>query len=140
MSDESNAAPNQFEFKTDRIEKRLSAFILVVFFLSLTQKSGFVWSIILFTFSAVIFAYYFIWFRKKPAYVVIEDDHIQINSLPFFKPYRLDKQQIGRIETTDKKIIINYNEQGASKSIGINSLLMGDDDWKKLSGLMKPQE
>lgn len=140
MSTDNSTNSKKYEFRTEKVEKKLSGVILLIFILSFTQKAGSVWTYLLFAIGVVVFAYYFIWFRGKPAYVLVEEDHIQINLLPFFKPCRIERQQIEKADVVNGKIIISYMDQGVSKKVNINSIIMGDDDWKELTEMFKQPE
>lgn len=140
MSTDISANSKKIGFRTEKVEKKLSAVILVIFVLSFTQRSGSIWTYLLFAISVVVFAYYFIWFRGKPAYVVIEENYIQVNLLPFFKPCRIEKQQIGKVDVIKGKLIINYTEQGVTKNVKINSIVVGDEDWKELTEMFSQSE
>ena len=142
MSNNSTKITKQFNFKMDKIEKWLSIASLIIFFLSMTQTGGPIWVIILFAYTIVVFVYYFVWYRKKPSYVIVENgnQHILVHIPPFFKPYEFEKQQIEQVIVTDKKIEINYKVEGSSKSVSIYSIMLSEDDWKQLPIILKKPE
>ena len=47
---------------------------------------------------------------------------------------------MGKVDVTDRKIVINYTEQGVSKSVGINSIIIGIEEWKQLTEIFKKTE
>lgn len=127
----------QYNFKMDKIEKGVSAAALLIFLLSMTQQESMLWTIIFFVFTSVVLIYYFVWYRRKPAYVIIKDESVLVNNPPFYQPYEIEKQQIGKIVASDKKIDINYKDQGTSKSISLYSIMLSNDDWKLMAAELK---
>jgi hypothetical protein len=127
----------KFNFKMDRVEKILSVITLVIFFISFTRGDSIFWTILFFGLAAIIFLYYFIWYRKKPAYIILSEDSITINKPIFFKPTVIKKEDIQRISADPKKIIIEYNSGEGDKNINIYSLVLAQDDMEKLIGVLR---
>jgi hypothetical protein len=124
----------QFDFKMKKVENYFSLATLLIFFQSL--RSDF-WTIVLFAIAAIVFAYYFIWYRKKPPYVIIEDGCITIHPPLFFKPLNIRKQEIKTVKAFDKKLEIMYNDGGTDKNIKIYSIILDVDCWKQLVDILK---
>ncbi|MDD4493690.1 MAG: hypothetical protein PHV32_04980 [Eubacteriales bacterium] len=140
MSEEVVKAAGKFDFKMDRYEKGVSLLSMVIFFLSFTGKGTLLWTIVLMVFTVLVFIYYFTWYRKKPAYVLIENERIFIHNPPFYKPCEFEKQQIENVSVTEKKIKIKYKAQNDIKSVTIYSQILSSGDFKKISGLLKMHE
>jgi len=127
----------QLNFKMDKIERYFSIGIFVLFMLSFTGKNSGFWTIILFVITAVIFAYYFKWYRKKPSYLIIGDEQITVHPPLFFKPQQIKKHEIKQVKVYDKKIEIHYGLEGINKSVNIHSILLDENDWKQLTLILK---
>ena len=127
----------QLNFKMDKIERYFSIGIFVLFMLSFTGKNSGFWTIILFVITAVIFAYYFKYYRKKPSYLIIEDEQITIHPPLFFKTQQIKKHEIKNVKVFDKQIGIDFELDGINKSVNVHSMLLDEKDWKQLTLILK---
>jgi len=127
----------EFKFKLDKIERYVSIGTLIIFMLSFTGKNSGFWTIILFVETAVILAYYFKWYRKKPSYLVVGDEEITVHPPLFFKPQQIKKHEIKQIKVFDKKIEIDFELDGITKSVYVYSILLEENDLKQLTLILK---
>lgn len=130
---------NKFDFKMDKVERYVSFGALALFILSFNDKNG-IWTFLLFAITALIFVYYFIWYRKKPFYMLIEDENIVIYPPLFFKRHDIKKQEIDYVKVFEKKIEVGYSMKDADKTINIYSLILKDEDWKQLKTIFEQME
>ena len=140
MDNNRTSDTRKFDFKMDKVEKYASIGLMVIFLASFTDMGSLIWTILLFAIAALVFAYYFKWYRKKPAYILIENEDITIHPPLFFKPQRFKKQDIRQLKVMDKKLEVVYDTQGADNSISIYSILLQQEEMKELTGLLKPEE
>jgi len=123
----------QFDFKMKKVESFISLGTLAIFLLSINSTF---WTIVLFTVSALVFIYYFKWYRKKTHYVIIGKNDVIIQPPIFFKPLHIVKKEIKQVKVSDKKIDIIYNNDGADKKISIYSIILDADHWKRLVDML----
>lgn len=140
MDNDGTMDTKEFKFKMDKIERYLSIGIFIIFILSFTGKSSGLWTIVLFIISAVIIAYYFKWYRKKPSYLIIEDEQITVYPPLFFKPQQIKKHEIKQVKVSDKKIQIDFGLEGINKSVDVHSILLEENDWKQSTLIFKQFE
>jgi Ca2+/Na+ antiporter len=129
----------KFDFKMDKIERYLSFVMLGIFFLSFREKFG-VWTFLLYSVTALIFVYYFIWYRKKTFYVLVEDDSIIIHPPLFFKQHEIKRGEINHVKVFDKKVEIGYSNQGIDKSINVYSLILKVEDWEQMKHILEQMD
>ena len=123
----------EFKFKMDKVERYISIAIFILFMLSFNQKYSGILTIILFALAAIVFFYYFKWYKKKPSYLILEDEQITIHPPLFFKPQLIKKHEIELIESSDKNIQVNYTSEGTKKSVMLYSILLAENDWKQIT-------
>lgn len=134
MTDNEAVSTNEFKFKMDKVERYISIGVFIIFMLSFNTKYSSYWTILLFALSAVIFVYYFKWYKKKPSYLIIEEDQLIIHPPLFFKQRLIKKSEIEGVQISDKDIQINYTSGGIKSSIKIYSIILAEGDWKNLTG------
>lgn len=128
------ADAKEFNFKMDKIERYVSFAVFLIFFLSFSGKNGGFWTLVLFAVTIVIMAYYFIWYRKKPAYVVLENERITVHPPLFYKPIQVSRDSVKKVNVSDKKIELVY---GDSKTISVYAIMLDVNGWKELSTYLK---
>jgi len=130
----------EFKFKMDKIERYISIGAFILFMLSFSnQNSGF-WTALLFVITALVFVYYFKWYRKKPSYLIIGEEQITVHPPLFFKPQQIKKAEIQQVKVSDKKIEIDFGLETIKKNINIHSILLEENDWKQLTLILKQFE
>ncbi|HEY5585234.1 MAG TPA: EbsA family protein [Ruminiclostridium sp.] len=140
MDNDGTMDTKEFKFKMDKIERYFSIGTFIIFFLSFAGKNSEYWTILLFILTALILAYYFKWYKKKPSYLIIEDEQITIHPPLFFKPQQIKKHEIKQIKVLDKKIKIDFGFEGINKSVYVHSNLLEENDWKQLTLILKQFE
>jgi len=139
MSEEITKPAVQHNFMMKNLEKRLTIVVFLIFLFSLSGKYSMLWTIVLFLFTVIVIIYYIVWFKKKPAYVIMEDQRIIIHNLPFFKPCNIEKRQIEQVITSNRVIKINYKVQDDRKSISIYHIMLSEESWEQLTSVLKQQ-
>ena len=127
----------EFKFKMDKAEKMLSFGILILFFLSFTNQKSVLLNILFFGVSGLIFIYYFVWYRKKPPYVIIRDNEVIINHMPFFKSQIIKKEKISKAQSIENKIIVKYDDKGITKETSLFKLFLDLNDQKNIVSILK---
>lgn len=130
----------EYQLVTNKVELALTGVFGALFVFAI--KGGNAANIAFFAVSAVFFAYYFIWYKKRPPYIVLSGDKVTVHNGLFFKPVVIETESIVKVRNNEKEIIIEYRQGDVAKSIKIYAFLMFKSDFKELFKLLtgKPQE
>ncbi len=126
--DKSAGMPVKCKFSTKKIEKVLTLFFLALFFITFNQSFLSPLSIFLYTSSIICILYYILFYRKKTAYVILEDDSIIIARGIFLKDEKIKTDLIKKVYVLDKKIEIAFTKEGADDNVNIFNILLEEND------------
>ncbi|MGI6777007.1 MAG: hypothetical protein ACOX7R_02955 [Acetivibrionales bacterium] len=132
-----NDGAKEFNYKMEKAEKILSFGVLILFFLSFTNQQSVIFNVLFFGITALIFVYYFIWYRKKPPYVVIKSDEVIINHMPFYKPMSIKRENINKARSSENKIVIEYNDGSETKKTSLIKLFLDVKDQENILSILK---
>jgi hypothetical protein len=121
----------KFNFKLDHVEKNMSFVALILFFFSYTRNDS-LSNITFFGVTSLIILYYFIWYRKKPAYITINDEEVVIHQFPFFKPLSIKKDEIKNVTRTNKAVCIEHYNYGKMQLAKIYKFFLQAEDIEKI--------
>ena len=127
----------EFNFNTEKVERYIGIAVMIFFLMTFRSYNNFAINIGIVIFTAVVYIYYFVWFRKKPPYVVIKGDEIIISPFPFFKPILVKAQNIQRIITEDNGLVLSYKEADEVKIIKLHSIVLEQKDQRNIKKLVK---
>ncbi|MCX7709655.1 MAG: hypothetical protein N2484_07370 [Clostridia bacterium] len=125
----------EYKIHTKKIENVLTVLMLMLFMFSLT--GGTAANILFFGVAGVVMLYYFIVFRKRNKYVILEGNHVTVRTGILLTPVVMDTKSITNVSKTDKEISLEYNENETSRKVSVKSLLMDPDDFNNLYNQMK---
>jgi hypothetical protein len=126
----------EFKFSTEKVEKSIGIGVLIFFFLTLNTYNNAAINIGIFSFTAVVFIYYFVWYRKKPPYVVIKGNEVIISPFPFFKPISIKGDSIQKVKTEDNGLVLSYMDNNEAKRIKLYSIVLDPKDQKNIKKLV----
>ena len=120
--------PVKCKFFTKKIEKVLTLIFLVLFFITFDKSLFSPLSIVLYISSIICISYYILFYRKKTAYVTLEDDSITIARGIFLKDEKIETDSIKKIYVLDKKIEIVFAKEDAEDNVSIFNILLEEKD------------
>ncbi len=126
----------EFKFSTEKVERNIGIGVLIFFFLTFNTYNNAAINIGIFAFTAVVFVYYFVWYRKKPPYVVIKGNEVTISPFPFFKPITINCDSIQKIITEDNGLVLSYRDNNEAKRIKLYSIVLDSKDQKAIKNLI----
>lgn len=121
-----------YKLMTKKIEAILTVGTLALFMFSLS--GGTFSSVLFFAVTGLILLYYFVIFRKKPHYVIMEGDKVTVYDGIWLTPVVINTGSISKVSKTDKAISIGYSENGSEKSVEIKALILDAEDFKEIYG------
>lgn len=126
--DKSAMLPVKCKFFTKKIEKVLTLIFLVLFFITLDKSLFSPLSIVIYILSIICILYYILFYRKKTAYVILEDDSITISRGIFLKDEKIETNSIKKVYVLDKKIEIVFTKEDAEDNVTIFNILLEEND------------
>ena len=133
----SKNGPKEFEYNMDRVKKPLSIGVFILFAMSFIRSENPIFNIVFFGSIAIILLYYFIWYRKKPPYIIISDNELIINKPPFFTRLSVKIDEIKKVLSDDKAIILYYsNAEETEKRIKIYRIFLDGDSQESITQMI----
>lgn len=120
--------PAKYKFYTKKIERPLMIIFLLLFLITFDQNLTTPILIIFYTASILCILYYFILFRKKTAYVIVEKDCITIARGISLKDEEIKNDSIKKVNVLDKKIEILFSKEGVEDKVSIYNILLESND------------
>lgn len=130
----------KYKFHTKKVENILGFAIMALFIVSMTDQKNFIFSLVFYAITILCFVYYFVWYKKRPPYVIVSDNEITVHNDIFYKPTVMKKENIKGVQVLEKKIEFTAAIGGIDKKVNILYLLLEDKDKQELINLFSPSE
>lgn len=118
----------EYQYNSKKVERILSLILLALFFISLDKSIFSLYTILFYAIIFVCLLYYFIWFRKKPAYVTIKGDSTIISRGFFLQPEEIKNDAVKKVNITDKKVVVLFLKNGVEDKVSIFNILLDAKD------------
>ncbi len=115
-----------YKYKMDKVERYFSFITLIVFLLTFKGTLGF---IIFMVFAAIVFAYYFIFYKKRPLYFSINGEEITASQGLLFKLELFKIFDLDTVRKLENRIELVLKD---GKKIILLKILLSDNDYNEI--------